>query len=217
MTAAVEPADFDVKVRQPGATFLSVNHHPTGNAWRENDYWRKAISDLLAAYRSICSYSGSWTRASVGGVSTPEDSSVDHFIPKSTAPTMAYEWANFRLSRARLNNYKDNHNDVLDPFSLPNGWFTLDFTSFLILPNRALANCNKAKVQKTIDRLKLNTDDDYVQERLTVVQEYCLGNYNVAKLDDFWPFIAREMRAQSFDTVFLPSMRTRFQARMGTP
>ena len=213
MAPAVEPAAFNKKVRQPGAAFLRANPHPTSDGWRKHDYWRKAIGDLRVAYHNICSYSGSWTKPNVGGISALQDSSVDHFMPKSSAPAQAYEWANFRLSRARMNSRKSNHNDVLDPFTLPGRWFTLDFRSFLIFPNHALSGGKKRTVQQTIDRLGLNTEDDYVQERVEVVREYCLGQSTVATVDVFWPFIASEMKAQDFDTVFLPSMQTFFRAR----
>ena len=208
---AVEPADFDMKVKQPGVAFLRTTPYPSANAWGSHDYWRRAIEDLLVAYHKICAYSGSWTKTNVPSISTLQDSSVDHFIPKSTTPAQAYEWANFRLSRTRLNNRKGNHSDVLDPFTLPNRWFTLDFRSFLIFPNHALSDSEKSRVQKTIDRLGLNTDNDYVQERIDVVREYCSGKLTLATLDDFWPFIAREMKAQDFDTVFLSSMQTFFR------
>lgn len=210
---ADEPADYDLRVRQPGTAFLHMTPYPTAKAWRNHDYWRKSLPCLLVAYKGICSFSGSWTKANVGGVSSLQDSSVDHFIPKSTKPTLAYEWTNFRLSRTRLNNRKGDHNDVIDPFTLPNRWFTLDFRSFLVRPNNSLSDSKRKKVQKTIDRLELNTDNDYVQERVDVVREYCFGKSTLATIDDFWPFIAREMRAQDFDTVFLPLMQTGFRAR----
>ena len=111
-----------------------------------------------------------------------------------------------------MNNRKGNHNDVLDPFTLPDRWFTLDFTSFLVFPYSALSGSKRNRVQETINRLELNTDNDYVQERVNVVQEYCIGKWTLATLDDFWPFIAREMIAQDFDTLFLPSMRAGFRA-----
>ena len=214
---ALEPTDFTNKVRQPGAAFLHTTPYPSAAAWRRHDYWRRAIGDLRVAYHNICSYSGSWTKINVGGTSTLQDSSVDHFIPKSSTPAQAYEWANFRLSRARLNISKDNNNDVLDPFTLPGRWFTLNFRSFLMFPNHALSDSEKRRVQETIDRLGLNTDDDYVQERVEVVREYCLGNWTLAMLDAFWPFIASEMRAQEFDTVFLHSMQTVFRANPRHP
>ena len=217
VTPADEPAEFEKRVRRPGAAFLRANPHPSSNDWRGHDYWRRANCDLLAAYHSICSYSGSWTKANESQNSTIQDSSVDHFIPKSSSPAQAYEWSNFRLSRARLNNLKGNHIDVLDPFTLPERWFTLDFRSFLLFPSHHLSSGNKARVRKTIDRLKLNTDNDYVQERVNVVHEYCLGNSTMATIDRFWPFIASEMRAQDFDTALLPSMRTFFRSSLGHP
>ena len=146
-----------------------------------------------------------------------QDSSVDHFIPKSKSPSQAYDWDNFRLSRARLNNRKSNHDDVLDPFALPNGWFTIDFRSFLVVPNQDLPDPSKAEVRATIGRLELNSDNDYVQERIGVVRGYCLGNVTPGMLDAFWPFIAREMDAQDFDTVFLPTMQAVFKEGAGSP
>ena len=208
-----EPADFDQKVRQPGIAFLGKTPQPNSGTWGDHDYWRRAICDLLFAYRSICSYSGSWTKKfDINSGSTILDSSVDHFIPKSTSHAQAYEWSNFRLSRARMNNYKDNFNDVLDPFLLPDRWFTLNFRTFLITPNDALCDSNKIRVRTTIDRLKLNKDDDYVNEREGVIREYCLGTYTLAMLEKFWPFIANEMKVQNFDSIFLPSMRPYFKA-----
>ena len=212
---AAEPADFDVKVRQPGTAFLKKTRCPGSRAWASHDYWRRAIGDLLGAYENICSYSGSWTKTNAGSTTTPQDSSVDHFIPKSLAPSKAYEWANYRLSRARLNNRKGNHNDVLDPFSLPGRWFTLDFTSFLVIPHQSLSRNKKRRVQKTIDRLRLNTDNDYVQERVEVVREYCLGNSTFEVLKQFWPFIACEMKVQDFDNLFLSCFQTVFRVRVG--
>ena len=214
---AAEPADFDREVRQPGSAFLHATPHPSASAWKSHDYWRKALGDLRVAYHNICSYSGSWTKANVSGISTLQDSSVDHFMPKSSSPAQAYEWANFRLSRARLNNRKGDHNDVLDPFALPARWFTLDFRSFLVFPSHALSVSNKKRVQKTIGRLWLNTDNDYVQERVEVIREYCLGNWTLDMLDEFWPFIASEMKAQDFNTVFLPSMQSFFEASARHP
>ena len=213
VSPAAEPRDFDRKVRRPGEAFLQTTPYPSSDAWRKHDYWRKVLGELLSAYHKICSYSGCWTKTNVSGVSTLQDSSVDHFIPKSLTPALAYEWANFRLSRTRLNNRKGNHNDVLDPFTLPNRWFTLNFRSFLIFPNQVLSKSKRKRVLRTIDRLELNTDDDYVQERVDVIRGYCLGKLPKAALDKFWPFIAKEMRVQNFDTVYLPSMKPIFSAR----
>ena len=213
VTPIAEPADFDAGVRKPGASFLHATPHPTSDEWRRHDYWRRVLGDLLVSYRNICSYSGSWTKANASGISTPQDSSVDHFIPKSVVPFQAYEWSNFRLSRARLNNRKGDHQDVLDPFTLPGRWFTLDFRSFLIFPSDFLLSKEKEQVQKTIDRLRLNTDNDYVQERVEVISGYCLGKSTLATIEDFWPFIASEMKIQDFDAKYFTQMRRFFLSR----
>ena len=212
VTPALEPDDFDTKVRHPGTAFLKVTPNPRARDWGGHDYWRKALGDLLVAYRYICSYSGSWTKPNQSGMSSICDSSVDHFRPKSTTPSQAYEWANFRLARARLNNRKANHNDVIDPFALANRWFVLDFRTFLIIPNRSLSERDKTRVWKTIDRLELNDDDDYVRERIEVIRSYCLGRSTSGLLATHWPFIAGEMRVQNFNTTFLPSMRAAFRS-----
>jgi hypothetical protein len=211
VTMGAEPADFGSKVRAPGAVFLAAVPNPSRTEWRGNDYWRSALSDLLNAYNGICAYSASWTfRAS--GTTRPEDSTVDHFVPKSIVPAQAYEWDNFRLCRRRLNNRKGNHRDVLDPFTLTPGWFWLDFRTFLLVPNPALPAEDRARVVATIDRLELNTDNDYVNERIGAIREYCLGKVTLAQLDNRYPFVAAEMRHQNFDTSYLPRMKIYFES-----
>ena len=209
---ANEPDQFDSLVRQPGSRFLNTTPTPVSKDWDGHNYWRYVRDELLSAYRYVCSYSGCWTKASTSGDSTITDSSVDHYLPKSRYPYLAYEWTNYRLARARLNNNKGTHEDVLDPLQLPNGWFVLDFVSFLIIPSIALSRRDKARVQKTIDRLRLNDDDDYVYERIAVISSYCRGEASPDLLAARWPFIAREMMIQKFDSEFLPIMQPFFQS-----
>jgi hypothetical protein len=96
---------------------------------------------------------------------------------------------------------------VLDPFTIAPGWFKLNFLTFLLEPNQTLPPADQARVVATIDRLQLNTDNDYVNERIGAIREYCKGRATLAQLDRRYPFIAAEMRNQSFDTDFLPRMR----------
>ena len=201
---APEPGGFNANVRVPGQLFLATNQQPTGNQWRNHDYWRAALTDLHHAYSGICNYCSSFTPRSASG--TSEGSSVDHFVPKSAAPLQAYDWDNFRLCRPRLNNRKDSHQDVLDPFTLPSDWFHLNFQTFLILPNPTLAQTDQALVVATIDRLQLNVDSDYVNERIRVVQSYCAGAATFNQVHRRYPFIAAEMTRQNFDATFLPRM-----------
>ena len=201
---AQEPSGFNAAVRQLGKSFLASVPYPTNNHWRNHDYWRHALGDLDAVYNSICAYCSSYT---VKGTR-----SVDHFIPKSKYPAGAYEWTNFRLSRARLNNNKGNHQDVLDPFSLTAGWFQFDFHSFLIRPNQELPVSDKQKVRNSIKRLKLNADNDYVNERTEVIRQYCRGGITFQHITRNYPFLAAEMVRQDFDTAFLKERTAYFLA-----
>ena len=65
----------------------------------------------------------------------------------------------------------------------------------------------------TIKRLRLNCDDGYVNERATVVENYCLHEITWEYMCAKYPFIAEEMRRQNFDTELLPNMRRHFLAR----
>lgn len=211
ITPVAEPVDFDRKVRLLGTQFLLTIPNPVGRQWNHKDYWRKALGDLISTYDGICAYCASWTKRGVT-ISTPQDSSVDHFVPKSVEPAQAYEWNNFRLCRSRLNTRKDNHQDVLDPFTLAPSWFKLDFHTFFLVPNPDLPNLDYKRVEATIDRLQLNADNDYVYERIGAIREYCLGNATIEQLFSMYPFIAAEMIVQNFDIDFLPSMRAYFVA-----
>ena len=199
-----EPSDFTVKVRHPGNAFLAFDPFPTNNRWNHHDYWRRALGDLHVAYNGICAYCSSYT--------VQRNWSVDHFVPKSKFPAGAYEWDNFRLSRARLNHNKGNHQDMLDPFILTAGWFQFDFRSFLLKPNPLLAVSDQQKVRDTIDRLKLNRDNDYVNERTEVIRQCCVSAIPFQHIERNYPFLAVEMIRQNFDTAFLKERTAYFQA-----
>ncbi len=211
VSPVAEPAGFDAKVRIPGKAFLMTVANPVGFQWHGKDYWRRALDDLFRAYQGVCAYCASWTKRATA-MTTPQDSSIDHFVPRSAVPAKAYEWDNFRLCRGRLNMRKASHSDVLDPFTLNQGWFKLDFRTFLLVPDSSLSTADRGRVLATIDRLQLNSDNDYVNERVRAIRSYCLGAATFAQLASRYPFIAAEMRAQNFDSNFLPRMRTLFAA-----
>ena len=215
---AAEPPNFAADVRDPGTTFLLSTPKPRSRDWKGHEYWRTAMDDLLIAYDKTCAYSGSWTyRHSGSGGSNLNQSSVDHFLPKSKYPDQAYEWSNYRLARARLNNRKADHEDILDPFMLQGRWFVLDFRSFLVLPNPILSGDDKTGVVATIARFGLNSDNDYVQERVSVVQEYCQGKLEWNHLKARWPFIAQEMIEQKFDACIRPNLSDAFLSPSAGP
>jgi hypothetical protein len=177
-----EPADFVSKVKKPGLDFLSKVPRPRGKQWNNKEYWRRAISDMATAYKSICAYSSLWIK--------PDQPTIDHYISRDEDASQAYEWKNFRLARWRINTRKGKHKDVLDPFAIGENWFELDFTTFGIKPNSLLDNEKKSAVWKTIERLKLD-DTDYRDAR-----EAWFNNFqnDISKLEEKAPFIAAEMK-----------------------
>lgn len=180
-----EPSDFNQKVRVPGQAFLDVTPHPKGkNAWKNKEFWTKAIPDLKTTYGAICTYSSL-------RIFPDEIATVDHFIPKSQTPALAYEWSNFRLAKHRINSKKGD-STVLDPFKIENDWFVLDFVTFMVHPNKNLSEDQKGKIRETILRLGLN-HQDYVEMRTLWYDEY---KDNILRLEYFSPFIAYEMRRQ---------------------
>jgi hypothetical protein len=177
-----EPDDFDVKVRQPGlgALLAGLSIPP---------FWRECALQLWEAYKGICSYlcvfipRGTATR------------SVDHFQPKSRRRDLIYEWSNYRLSCSLMNSRKREFEDVLDPFEVEDGWFILEFSFLQILPSPDLDDATRARVQATIDRLKLN-DNECLQARATYFEPYRRGELALPRLVEWSPFVARELRRQ---------------------
>jgi len=145
---------------------------------------------MRVAYKGICAYRARWIPHSTGR------HSIDHFIPKSVESPLAYEWSNFRYVSARFNSRKGTRS-ILDPFLLNEGWFILDFSTFLIKPNSILSADQQKSVQDTINILKLNTDEDLVTERQTWVEEFWAGEISFEHLEKKTPFIAYELERQN--------------------
>jgi hypothetical protein len=194
-----EPFYFEKKIRQRGFRYLSRVPKPTAKEFNKHSYWRDAHDDLYGLYNGICAYCASWTPRIRGSGS--DYTSVDHFIPKTVSPRFAYEWNNLRLCRARLNANKSDSSCVLDPMRIEDGWFTIDFSTFLIKPNKTASSVVQADVQASIDCLCLN-DNDYVQERLSIIKEYACGQITLIHVQSKYPFIAQEFQRQDFDKIY---------------
>jgi hypothetical protein len=182
-----EPATFASSVRAPGARYLNANPSPTSQQFRKHAYWKSCLSELRVVYNGVCAYSSIWV-----GI----QASVDHFVPKSVRPDLAYEWSNYRLALDKINSYKADSIDVLDPFIVQPGWFVLDFATFYVVPGDGLAVVDEAAVERTIDVLRLNRDDALVQLRYSVVKEYADGDTTLNHLWRRYPFIASELIRQ---------------------
>ncbi len=108
---------------------------------------------------------------------------------------LAYEWANYRYVSARFNARK-GVNAIMDPFTIQPEWFVLNFKSFLIFPNSTLDAVSREAIAQTIEILRLNSDDDLVNERLTYFREYVAGDVTFAHLKKRAPFVAFEIERQ---------------------
>lgn len=136
----------------------------------------------------------------------PQQGSVDHFLPKTTHPHLAYEWSNYRLACGRVNNSKGNITDIIDPFEVEDDWFLMDIPACLLRPNPVLDGPLRAKIASTINSLRLNQDDSYVQERCNILIDYARGHVTIDFLGRRYPFLAKEVERQGLDQQALKSL-----------
>ncbi|HHC24567.1 MAG TPA: hypothetical protein ENK58_04020 [Desulfobacterales bacterium] len=189
-----EPENFELRVREPGFKFLREVPEPTGSQWKGREYWQRSLPNMRKAYRCICAYCAQWIPYGTG------NHSVDHFLPKNEYPEIAYEWSNFRYVSSRFNARKGT-NRILDPFQIKEGWFVLNFLSFLIRPESALPPDTKKAVLNTIRILRLNEDEDLVAERQSWFEDFRTGQISFSFLKKKRPFIAYELERQGFGAV----------------
>ncbi len=183
------PLDFDKRVKNRGEKFLKKTPNPTTKQWANHDYWCEALPDMRHAYKGICAYSAQW-------ISDNGSDSIDHFIPKTSRPDLAYEWNNYRYTALKFNARKGTRT-ILDPFILKPDWFILEFPSLLVKPNAALLPEDREKVQHTIDVLKLNDDEGCIEARLNWLHHFCASEFPFDHLKTMMPFVAYELQRQN--------------------
>ena len=84
---------------------------------------------------------------------------------------------------------------MLDPFTIRNGVFFIEFPTLLIKPSAGLSSDIDARAKNTINRLRLN-DETCITGRLAWVREYCAGHIGLEYVRSHAPFIHREMQRQ---------------------
>lgn len=163
VTPQKEPAGFAEKVAIPGKKWLLEQKWydstrpegeqtvPPRTEW--DSCWTKVGKELYNAYNGVCAYLGIRFELATG------TSSVDHFLPKTKYPGLAYRWENYRLSCLGENRRKGQKTDILDPFEVDNGWFDIKLGTGRVCPVDSLAPTLQAKIQDTITELKLNNND----------------------------------------------------------
>jgi hypothetical protein len=181
-----EPENFDELVRTPGREFLEKVPAPTTKQWKRHEYWKEVLGKMGQSYRWVCAYSALWVPPVTGA------RTIDHFVPKSTNPALAYEWDNFRYASATMNSRKGTKT-IIDPFTLKPGWFEMDFEQLEVKPNPTLSPENAEVVRSTIKILKLDKDEEYKNACQNWVMNYCRGDITFKFLKAAAPFIAYEL------------------------
>lgn len=206
VTPAPEPPDFNDKVREPGLRAIrELCGLPVTKrrgrprkivATRPEDIppdgfppiWQEALDDLKTAYNHICAFSCFRIHPVTGAAS------VDHMAPKSRRHDAVYEWGNYRLACSRLNARKRDFEGLLDPFEIENGWFQLELLGFSVVPNPALPQRLRERVDFTITKLGLN---DFRGDREKDAEDYLSGEVSYAVLRRESPFVAAELKRQN--------------------
>ena len=142
-------------------------------------YWRRISPDLHEAYSNTCAYTCIYL-ASLSGT-------VDHFIPKSGFPRLAYEWDNYRLALNVVNQYKDNSVGLLDPFEIEEDWFALDFPTCYVIIGDQMPNYLIDKAKETIGILKLN-ENYFARLRFSIVKNFWNRELEWPTLQQKYPF-----------------------------
>ena len=135
-------------------------------------HWRNALPALRKVYGNTCAYLGLRIHPATGAAE------VDHFLPKSKYQSLAYSWDNFRLSCKLANTKKDDHEDILDPFTLANELFSLNLLSGEVeIGPGATDPVVREQVKATINRLKLNDEPVFVAARKDYIdRHFGIGN-----------------------------------------
>jgi hypothetical protein len=187
VTKQEEPKDFNKKVRIPGQRFLQTASSPSSRQLQRHNYWKHLKDELYNLYENICAYTGEWL--------PPTSASVDHFIPKSKSPQLAYEWDNYRLTTGIINNNKGEQTGLIDPFDVQAGWFVLVLPGCDIKPCATLDEIDSKKVEHTIKVLKLNSSERS-NKRYGIIQEYIKKDITFDFLRKRYPYIAYEIERQ---------------------
>lgn len=95
------------------------------------------------------------------------------------------------------NSRKKEYEDVLDPFSISPGWFVINFITMYVTPGAGLSQSGIDAINITINRLGLNDEGTFLQERLHWIREYCKDDgIPFVHLKKHAPFIAYELERQ---------------------
>jgi uncharacterized protein (TIGR02646 family) len=154
-------------------------------------FWTCFNERLWEEYSGVCAYLAIYFDFSTGAT-------TDHFIAKSRSAGDAYEWSNYRLACAGLNNQKNKFDDVLDPVGLAPHTFIIDFASGRIAPNPKLSPADTVAANRTIQRLRLDSEMNN-KMRLRHYNKYTGGRWDLAETKEESPFVYEEIIRQGLE------------------
>lgn len=183
------PPGFNQLVRDRGLLWLGANPYQKGE--KLPPYWRDGLAELRREYKAICAYLGLRVQPATG-VGT-----ADHFVAKSgLGRRHAYSWSNYRYACLRMNSRKGIRK-VLDPFTVRDGVFELDFctAAVIVKASGTLSRAEFAKADRTITILGLD-EQPAIRERTDYWNAYLLGELTLDYLKRHAPFVALEAARQ---------------------
>lgn len=189
VTMQAEPQKFEREVRKPGKAYLAKVPNPTSKQFQTHAYWTRIGREIYLAYGKVCAYTCHYIAPDTGS------RHVDHFVAKTRKPALAYEWSNYRLACGLVNSRKGTA-VVLDPFTIQDGWFVINFPSLLVKPDSTLSASDQIAVKYTIDKLRLNDEVTCVQARMSYIRNYCQGRIDFEHLRKEAPFLGMELERQ---------------------
>lgn len=203
---AAAPADFDERVRRPGLDAIAelvgeTRQKPRGGKKRSEfftrreeipgerfpPYWRRVLPEMLKSYSRRCAYLALYIERTTGSPT------VDHVLPKSKHWDRVYEWDNYRLACSLMNGIKGDLETVLDPFTIGDDWFALEFVAFQVKPGPGATDQIQQAMHKTLELLN---QPECCEARGEYVENYLAGEIALSHLTRRAPFIARELRRQ---------------------
>lgn len=145
--------------------------------------WRAFIPEMMSAYNELCAYSNM-------RIFPTDIPTIDHFLPRSLRPDLAYCWSNYRLCKPLINSVKNDKLGILDPFEVKDGIFSMNFV-YELLPSTLATSAERELVLDTIEKLQLNSPR-WIRHRGEWVKAVLNKKITLEWLQDNAPFLHSE-------------------------